>query len=106
DLAPRLRLDRRSRGAALVGAVQLRERPGYLGGFRARLRHRRQPRADHGLRRLVAAERPGPGDPEGDGQAMTPQVPAVLGELAALLMRNAEPGVPAAERTGALTLSA
>jgi len=37
---------------------------------------------------------------------MTPQVPAVLGELAALLMRNAEPGVPAAERTGALTLSA
>ncbi|MBS0334183.1 MAG: hypothetical protein JSS35_15545 [Proteobacteria bacterium] len=37
---------------------------------------------------------------------MTPAVPSVLGELAQLLMRNADPAVPAAERTTALSLSA
>lgn len=38
---------------------------------------------------------------------MTPQVPAVLGELAQLLMRNAVPGgVPDAERANALGLYA
>jgi hypothetical protein len=37
---------------------------------------------------------------------MTPEVPAVLGELAQLLMRNAAPGVPDAERASALGLSA
>ncbi len=37
---------------------------------------------------------------------MTPQVPAVLAELAQLLMRNAVPGVPDAERASALGLSA
>ena len=37
---------------------------------------------------------------------MTPNVPSVLGELAALLMRNAAPGLPEAERANALTLSA
>lgn len=37
---------------------------------------------------------------------MTPSVPSVLSELAALLMRNAMPGVPDAERASALGLSA
>ena len=37
---------------------------------------------------------------------MIPPVPAVLAELAALLMRNAEPGVPEAERAPALRMSA
>jgi len=37
---------------------------------------------------------------------MTPKVPAVLGELAQVLMRNAVPGVPDAERANALGLSA
>ena len=36
---------------------------------------------------------------------MTPAVPSVLYELAQLLVRNAAPGVPDAERTNALTLS-
>jgi hypothetical protein len=37
---------------------------------------------------------------------MTPDVPSVLSELAQLLMRNAMPGVPDAERASALGLSA
>ena len=37
---------------------------------------------------------------------MTPSVPSVLAELAQLLMRNAAPGVPDAERASALGLSA
>ena len=37
---------------------------------------------------------------------MTPSVPSVLSELAQLLMRNAVPGVPDAERASALGLSA
>jgi hypothetical protein len=37
---------------------------------------------------------------------MTPNVPSVLAELAQLLMRNAVPGVPDAERASALGLSA
>jgi hypothetical protein len=37
---------------------------------------------------------------------MTPDVPSVLAELAQLLMRNAVPGVPDAERASALGLSA
>ena len=37
---------------------------------------------------------------------MTPAVPAVLYELSQLLVRNAAPGVPEAERANALTLSA
>jgi hypothetical protein len=37
---------------------------------------------------------------------MTPAVPSVLGEMAQLLLRNADPGVPAAERTTALSLTA
>ena len=37
---------------------------------------------------------------------MTPQVPAVLGEMAQLLVRNAGPEVPPAERTNALGLAA
>ena len=37
---------------------------------------------------------------------MTPSVPAVLAELAALLVRNSVPGVPDAERANALGLSA
>jgi len=37
---------------------------------------------------------------------MTPTVPSVLVETAALLMRNAEPGVPEAERAPALRMSA
>jgi len=37
---------------------------------------------------------------------MTPSVPSVLSELAGLLMRNAVPGVPDAERASALGLSA
>jgi hypothetical protein len=37
---------------------------------------------------------------------MTPSVPSVLSELANLLMRNAMPGVPNAERASALGLSA
>lgn len=37
---------------------------------------------------------------------MTPDVPSVLSELAQLLMRNAVPGVPDAERASALGLSA
>jgi hypothetical protein len=37
---------------------------------------------------------------------MTPSVPSVLYELSQLLIRNAVPGVPDAERTNALTLSA
>jgi hypothetical protein len=36
---------------------------------------------------------------------MTPDVPSVLVELAALLVRNAAPGVPDAERASALGLS-
>jgi hypothetical protein len=36
---------------------------------------------------------------------MTPDVPSVLTELAQLLVRNAAPGVPEAERANALTLS-
>ncbi|HEX5264251.1 MAG TPA: hypothetical protein VFW13_12035 [Phenylobacterium sp.] len=36
---------------------------------------------------------------------MTPAVPSVLGEMAQLLVRNADPDVPAAERTTALTLT-
>ena len=36
---------------------------------------------------------------------MTPDVPSVLGELAQLLLRNAAPGVPDAERASALGLS-
>jgi len=36
---------------------------------------------------------------------MTPDIPSVLYELAQLLVRNAAPGVPDAERTNALTLS-
>jgi hypothetical protein len=37
---------------------------------------------------------------------MTPEVPAVLAELAGLLMRNAMPDVPDGERANALGLSA
>ena len=37
---------------------------------------------------------------------MTPQVPSVLTELAGLLMKNAQPGVPDAERASDLGLSA
>ena len=37
---------------------------------------------------------------------MTPDVPAVLSELATLLLRNAMPDTPEAERTSALGLSA
>jgi hypothetical protein len=37
---------------------------------------------------------------------MTPQVPSVLAELSALIARNAEPGVPEAERANSLRLSA
>jgi hypothetical protein len=37
---------------------------------------------------------------------MTPNVPSVLAELAQLLVRNAVPGVPDAERASALGLSA
>jgi hypothetical protein len=37
---------------------------------------------------------------------MTPSVPSVLSELVNLLMRNAAPGVPDAERASALGLSA
>lgn len=37
---------------------------------------------------------------------MTPDVPSVLAELAQLLMRNAAPGVPEAERASTLGLSA
>lgn len=37
---------------------------------------------------------------------MTPSVPSVLSELANLLLRNAAPGVPDAERASALGLSA
>jgi hypothetical protein len=37
---------------------------------------------------------------------MTPAVPSVLAELAALLIRNGQPGVPDGERTNALNLSA
>ena len=37
---------------------------------------------------------------------MTPAVPSVLGEMAQLLVRNADPAVPPAERTTALTLTA
>ena len=37
---------------------------------------------------------------------MTPEVPAVLMELAGLLMRNAQPGVPEPERASDLSLSA
>jgi hypothetical protein len=36
---------------------------------------------------------------------MTPDVPSVLYELAQLLVRNAQPGMPDGERTNALTLS-
>ncbi|WP_372782716.1 hypothetical protein [Phenylobacterium sp.] len=36
---------------------------------------------------------------------MTPDVPSVLSELAQLLLRNAAPGVPDAERASALGLS-
>jgi hypothetical protein len=36
---------------------------------------------------------------------MTPDVPSVLYELAQLLVRNAQPGVPDGERTNALTLA-
>ena len=37
---------------------------------------------------------------------MTPEVPAVLAELSGLLMKNAQPGVPDAERASDLGLSA
>lgn len=37
---------------------------------------------------------------------MTPSVPSVLGEMAHLLVRNADPDAPAAERTTALNLTA
>ena len=37
---------------------------------------------------------------------MTPQVPAVLAELSGLLIKNAQPGVPEAERASDLGLSA
>lgn len=37
---------------------------------------------------------------------MNPPVPSVLAELAGLLMKNAMPGVPEAERTSDLSLSA
>jgi hypothetical protein len=37
---------------------------------------------------------------------MTPNVPAVLMELSGLLMKNAQPGVPDAERASDLNLSA
>ena len=37
---------------------------------------------------------------------MTPEVPAVLMELAALLMKNAQPGVPEPERVSDLSLTA
>ena len=37
---------------------------------------------------------------------MSPDVPAVLAEMAALLVRNADPAVPPAERTSALSLTA
>lgn len=37
---------------------------------------------------------------------MTPDVSSVLAEMAALLVRNAQPDVPAAERAGALGLAA
>jgi hypothetical protein len=37
---------------------------------------------------------------------MKPEVPAVLGEMAQLLVRNADPSVPPAERAGALGLTA
>lgn len=37
---------------------------------------------------------------------MTPSVPAVLAELAGLLMKNADPAAPPAERASDLTLSA
>ena len=37
---------------------------------------------------------------------MTPSVPAVLAELAGLLVRNGQPGVPDGERANALNLSA
>jgi len=37
---------------------------------------------------------------------MTPEVPAVLSELAQLLARYAQPGTPEAERASALTLAA
>ena len=37
---------------------------------------------------------------------MTPSVPTVLAEMAALLMRNAQPDVPPAERANALAMTA
>jgi hypothetical protein len=37
---------------------------------------------------------------------MTPDVPSVLAELSGLLLKNAMPGVPEAERTSDLSLSA
>jgi hypothetical protein len=37
---------------------------------------------------------------------MTPAIPSVLAELAALMARNAEPGAPEGERANALRLSA
>lgn len=37
---------------------------------------------------------------------MKPEVPTVLAEMAQLLVRNADPGVPPAERAGALGLTA
>ena len=37
---------------------------------------------------------------------MTPQIPSVLAELASLLMKNAQPGVPDAERASDLGISA
>ncbi|MGA0606493.1 hypothetical protein ACO2Q0_10875 [Phenylobacterium sp. VNQ135] len=37
---------------------------------------------------------------------MTPEVPAVLAELAGLLLKNADPAAPPAERASDLTLSA
>src|SRR6185437_12212781 len=36
---------------------------------------------------------------------MTPEVPAVLSEVAQLLARNAQPGMPEPERANALTLA-
>ena len=37
---------------------------------------------------------------------MTPEIPAVLAELSGLLLKNAQPGVPPAERASDLSLSA
>src|SRR5690606_11083932 len=51
-----------------------------------------QPRADHGLSAMGAAERSGPGDPQGDGAAVTPKVPEVIAAIAGLIARSLVPG--------------